>query len=47
MKKYQVTTEVTFTLWANGEEDIEAEVKNVLNIIDAEDSGYIEYEECE
>ena len=47
MKKYEITTKVKFTVFVNDEDEIESEVVNTLNIIDAEDTGWIEYEECD
>lgn len=45
MKTYTVSTQIIFDIEVNDEDDIESEVKNVLRIIDAEDTGWIEYEE--
>lgn len=45
MKTYTVSTQIIFDIEVNDEDDIESEVKNVLRIIDAEDAGWIEYEE--
>ena len=45
MKTYTVSTQIIFDIEVNDEDDVESEVKNVLRIIDAEDTGWIEYEE--
>ncbi len=47
MKKYEITTRVKLVIEVNDEDEIAAEVKNILDIIDAEDDGWIDYEECD